>query len=298
MINYALPGMYENAKLNLLFLKYKEDHPHQFYPNVNINAVYGNFQFSIFDGGRVFGEYRHSTKEDIEFLLHEYNSRGISLRQVFTNNQLKPEHYTNCFENLCMSLCENEMNEIVIADEGLKAYIQEHYPKFQFISSTTRCLNKQNTLAVFDKDYKFVCLDYNLNSDRDFLQSLTDAQKQKCELLVNAICPAGCPTRKEHYRLNSIGHLNYGKPYTVSTCGIKGSTLHPDTMYSKNNLDYEDIVQLYEPIGIQYFKLEGRTLSWSENLCNYVRYMVQPKYQLEVINAISSDYTHAFGSGF
>lgn len=86
MINFALPGMYENAKLNLAFLDYKNNHPEYFYPNININAVFGNFQFCIWDGGRIFNQYVHSTAEEIENLVKQYNNFGVSVRQVFTNN--------------------------------------------------------------------------------------------------------------------------------------------------------------------------------------------------------------------
>lgn len=284
MINFAIPGMYENASLNLAFLDYKKHHPEKFYDDVNINAVFGNFQFCIWDGGRVFNNYKQASKEDIEYLTKTYNDLfDVSVRLVFTNNQLQPEHYLNRFGNLCLSMCENEKNEIVLVNDDFKNYIHQNYPKYSFISSTTKCLNKEQTLEELNReDFKMVCLDYNLNSNINFLQSLTKEQVEKTEFLVNAICPPGCPNRKLHYKLNSVSHVNYGKNFQIN-CGIEGGINSRSVVNYKNNLTYEDIKNIYAPMGFKYFKLEGRTLSPLDVLTNYVQYMVKPEYQFEVL---------------
>lgn len=191
------------------------------------------------------------------------------------------------FGNLCLTLCENELNEIVLVDDNFLAYIKENYPKYTFISSTTKCLNKEQTLEELKrKDFKMICLDYNLNSNMDFLKSLTEEEKEKTELLVNAICPPGCPNRKLHYKLNSLSHLNYGQNFQIN-CNIKKHINSTEVFNSKNNISYEKIKNIYEPLGFKWFKLEGRTLSPFEVLCNYVYYMVKPEYYIEVISDLS-----------
>ena len=106
---------------------------------------------------------------------------------------------------MVMKTIENEKNEIVVNNLELEAYIREHYPKFKIISSTTKCLNTpENSLKELHKDYKYVCLDYNLNKEWDYLNNIPESLKSKVEFLVNAICPSNCSNRKEHYRLNSL----------------------------------------------------------------------------------------------
>ena len=58
-----------------------------------------------------------------------------------------------------------------------------------------------------------ICLDYNLNKNLSFLQTLSDLEKNKCEFLINPICGVGCAYRQEHYRLNSLFSKTYGKIY-------------------------------------------------------------------------------------
>lgn len=289
MKHFILPNMYENYQLNLQLLELYKTNPEYFYDNTDIYAVYGNFQFCVWDGGRVFNHMIQASKEHIEHVLNAYQKHGVKVRFIFTNNMLKPEHYHNRFCNMILEVAEKYDIELVVNDDGLKSYIQENYPSYKhFISSTTKCLtNFEKAKEELEKeDFSMVCFDYNLNKNKKIFE-LPPELIQKSELLCNAICAPGCPHRQEHYRLNSIYNLNYGKPYSTHGCEIRHNTLHPETFNYHNNLSPEEIQTIYEPAGFQYYKLEGRTLSEMENICNYVRYMIKPEYQFYVIEYLS-----------
>lgn len=289
MIGFAIPGLYTLFELNITLLKLMKMHPEYFYDNIQIDAVYGNFPFCIFDGGRVFTKSEHVTIEDIKYISNTYNQLGIPIRLIFTNNQLQPEDYYDHFCNLTMEICENNINQITIADDGLREYIHEHYPKYRFISSTTKCLGLKDFKEELARPEFFeVCLDYNLNTNLEMLKQLTQEEKEKCEFLVNAICPPGCKIRREHYILNSKFFLNYGRRYHVPYCGIKEGILHPDTVAYHNNLSIEQIRDKYEPLGFSHFKLEGRTLSLQDMAGCYVKYMVKPEYQIYVYSFLTN----------
>jgi hypothetical protein len=117
-------------------------------------------------------------------------------------------------------------------------------------------------------------------------ESIPEEKRDQCEFLVNAICAPGCPNRKEHYRLNGLYSLKYGKPYATQDCPILENTIHPKVRGYANNLTPDDIYNTYAPQGYKYFKLEGRTLGIVENLCNYIYYMVKPEYQHYVLNYV------------
>lgn len=289
IINFAVPGMYEHAGLNFDLLNIYKKNPEYFMDGVGFDAFYGNFQFCIFDGGRVFEKYSQTTAEEIYEIVHTYNDIfNVPIRLIFTSNQLKPEHFTDRFSNVVLQICENEMNQIVLVNDELKKYIQDKYPAYTYISSTTKCLTSPKDFKeeLTKDDFFEVCLDYNLNKNKQLLESLSPEERDKCEFLINAICPAGCPYRKNHYRLNSLLYLNYGKAYRVPGCPVKDNTLHPDTENSVNNLSPEEIYNWYAPNGFKHFKLEGRTLPATEVACNYVRYMIKPEYQLYVLNIL------------
>lgn len=287
--NFLLPGFYEHFVLNLNFIDYMLEYPERFYDNVGIDAVYGNFQYCIFEGGRIFDNYKQSSQEEIEFITSAFNNRNIPIRLVFTNNQLKEKHFSDRFCNKVLEICNaSGMNEITIADQRLEDYIRNKYNNFKFISSTTKCLSDiKMSKEELNKDYHLVCLDYNLNKNMEYLDSLSQQEKEKCELLVNAICAPNCPSRKEHYKMNGLYSLNYRKPYQISECLITESTVHPVCLNSTNNLTPEEIYTIYLKKGFSHFKLEGRSLSDMEVLLNYIRYMIKPEWQFETINNLT-----------
>lgn len=285
--NFILPGMYEHAQLNIFMIRLIKEHPEFFYPGVQVGAVYGNFQFCIFDGGRIFSDYRHTCREEMEAITKSYNELGVPVRLVFTNPVLPEKTFTNRFGQAMLEVCHNGQNEIVVNNPKFEAYLREKYPNFEFISSTTKCLNTPAQFKEeFEKDYKMICLDYNLNKNKKMLEELPKEERHKCEFLVNAICPPGCPNRKEHYRLNGLFSLSYGRPYATQDCPIFSNTLDPEHYCNHNNLSPEEIYKDYVPNNFVNFKLEGRTLGVMENACNYVRYMVKPEYQLFVLNLL------------
>jgi collagenase-like PrtC family protease len=117
-----------------------------------------------------------------------------------------------------------------------------------------------------------------------FLESIPKELRPKVEILVNAICPPGCPHRKLHYIETGRAHLTYLKErYTVAhECKIDQELNHPDRLGQGNNLSFEDIKK-YNQMGFQHFKLEGRTLSSSTMFANYLYYLIKPEYHFLLI---------------
>ena len=287
MINFMLPGAYEQFPLNKAVIEFYHTHPQYFIENFNIGACFGNFHFTIWDGGRTFVEYHPASYEQIIEVRDFYKKFNIPLRFVYTNPVLEPVHLTDRFNNLVTSLCEDENNEIVVNSDILEDYLRIQYPKYKFISSTTKCLSKTSESAEeLKKDYYLVCLDYNLNKNYKYLESIPDEDKKKVEFLVNAICPPGCPNRKHHYFLNGIEHLSYNRKYFID-CAIKEGLNHPDTINYKTTITLEDIYNYYLPHGFNNFKIEGRTVSPGELICTYARLFIKPEYQFDFISKIS-----------
>ena len=285
-INYMIPGLYEHYLLNKEFLEILKENRHCFYEGTTIRAVYGNFQYSIWDGGRVFSKYHHATLEEIEEVSSFYKKEKIPIRLIFTNTKIEKEHCYDRFNNLVLQVCEDELNEIVVNSPILEDYIRTNYPKYKFISSTTKCITDVNKLKeeINNPKYSLVCFDYNLNHNKKFLESLSTEEKQKCEFLINAICPPGCPERKNHYDLNSFSGLNYGKTFKLCHCGISGNGLGPDEICQVTHINPNEMLNYYLPNGFNNFKIEGRSFTSYIHLCNLINYMVKPKYQIYIMS--------------
>lgn len=290
MILYAIPGMYELSSVNLTLLDLLRSHREYFYDDIDVEIIYGNPQFCIWDGGRIFKEYLHGTQETIRDTINQYNYNFQKpVRFVFTNADLKEQHFSDRFCNMLMELGNNYNNEVVTANDNLRDYLANKYKNYKFVSSTTKCLTKKSELLdeLHKDEYKLVCLDYNFNSNLDFLNSLTPEEKAKSELLINPICPPGCKHRKEHYHLNSLFSLNYGQRYHMQHCSIPVDGMFASTG-NEHLLTYQMLHDIYAPMGFTHFKIEGRTWTQREAVITYVNYMVKPEYHDYVINLILS----------
>ena len=266
MINYIIPGLYEHFNLNKAFIASLKNHPKHQLVATKINAGFGNFQFCIWDGGRIFDEYKQTTIEEIDKIFSYYTNENIVSRLIFTNNQLKEEDYYDRFCNLILTIGQDYNVEIVVADDNLREYIQNKYP-----------------------NYKMVCLDYNLNHNKKLLNFSLE-EKEKTEFLCNAICPPACPYRKEHYKLNSFFSLTYGIPDNTQNCSIKYNTVEFEQINSSNYITLEQIQNYYYPNGFKYFTLEGSTLSPLEVLCNYANYFIKSEYRQSFLVKFNSFY--------
>lgn len=287
-VNFILPGFYEHYKIYQDILDIKEKKPYMFQDNINIGAIYGNFQFCIWDGGRIFTQYFQTSQEKICEIRDYFNEKNIPIRLIYTNPIVQPEHLNDRFCNLVTNLCHNGFNEIVINNPILEQYLREKYPNFKYISSTTKCLSKPEDALkeIENSSYYMVCLDYNLNSNFSFLEKIPDELRNKVEFLSNAICGPGCANRKNHYKLNGFSHLHAGRQYTLDFCELKDGIMSKTTCDSKNNILPEQIYGKYTKMGFQNFKLEGRTLSTTAIILSVARYLVKPEYQWEFLEII------------
>lgn len=299
MVNFIIPGFYENYNLNVMTLDLLQKQKNWFYDGVNISCIYGTFPFWIWDGGRIFNTYSHADQDQINKIIHTFNDDyKVPLRLICTNPIVQEENYYNRFANLCLELCNNGMNEITVNNTGLEEYIRTNYDTFKYVSSTTKCISNSELFfeEIKNDKYFMICLDYNLNHNWKILDNLPEEYKKKCEFLCNAICPPACPNRKDHYNLNGYFSLSYGKVYSTPGCGISNSTISVSTRNFKNNITNEELYNVYVPKGFEYFKIEGRTLPLYEVAMNYAYYMIKPEYRdmylYEVMSFYFDNYTN------
>ena len=282
MIDFNLPGLYERYKVTSFFINLCYTYPEFLNENTKIGAIYDSIPYCLWNGGRIFSKFQQASKADIIRTKQIFNEQfNLPIRLIFTNNQLTEEHLYNTFCNLVLELLDDPLNEIVVASDLLEQYIRETYPNYKIISSTTKCLVKpQDALKELSKEYYQVCLDYNLNHNYKFLESIPEKDKPKVELLVNAVCPSGCPWRRQHYEINSLATLAYQNNFNVD-CDYHGNNTFNDY---PNHISTQEIYEKFVPLGIQHFKLEGRTISENELLANYIYYMIKPEYQLKALS--------------
>lgn len=285
--HFALPGFWENRQILIPLLSLYKQNPFFFYDDIIIEAVFGNFTHVIWDGGRPFNRTQFfSNLEDIEIIQNIYNNiLNISIRFVCSNLFIQQQDCYDKFGNLILSLCENNKNNIIVGSSYLENYIRNKYPKYQFISSTTKCLNSEEEIInELKKDYILVCLPYNKNFDFEFLQKIPNNLKSKIELLINEKCYINCPIRQKHYieisKTNYLYNYEYINQFKCFNNNLK-------TWSQTAIIPYEQLNK-YTDLNIKYYKLEGRIeTNFLIVLQDIITYLIKPEWQLRIFQIIS-----------
>lgn len=282
-VNYAyfhLPGLYEFYDFYREFLPVYFNHKEFFFDWCKIGSIYGAPKDCLWSGGRTSDA--DASNKDVLDLTKEYK---ISARLTFSNSLLNE---TNLKDLKCNNLCNlfnDENNGIIIYSDLLLDYIKEHYPKFYFVSSTTKVIiNFEGLLKELNnKDFKYVVPDFRLNKAFDKFESLNQSQKNKMEFLCNECCYIGCKERKQCYE--NVSRKNLGLEPINDVC--KAPDLNYGYSFSKTKknpsfISLDDIKNKYMPLGFSNFKIEGRGLGSALLLEFILYYMTKPEYQINV----------------
>ena len=276
-IYFYIPSFVRLFQVNArLFARMKEC-PEHYRDNVQIGAVYGCFPSNIWNGGRVF----HGTMElsDIQRCIEIFKEWQIPMRFTWTNIALEQEHLSDSLCNWITEKAEDGINEILVNDPKLEAYIREHYPKYPLISSTTKCLsNIEAVNEELEKDYKLVVLDYGFNNDWEKLEQIQ--HHEKCEILINPACNPHCPFRAQHYLALSKNQLDpsIDGDADVGECRAF-NRLFCESKELPAFVSWESIEQEYIPRGFRHFKIEGRTAHPLLVMEVYLYYFVKEEYR-------------------
>ena len=271
-VYWHLPGFCYFFYLNQIIIRLMKEHPERFVEGYEIGSVYGTFPGAIWNGGRaVFGV---TSKGDMEKILSTYHRLGVPVRFTWTNSLLTEEHLNDTYCNLIMRLADNGQNQVLVNTEVLETYLREKYPRFQYISSTTKRIVSLGELREeLKKDYFLVVLDYDLNHSEEVLQELSP-QADRIEILVDEICFPGCPKRKEHYADESRMQLEFEKG-TVFPCPNR--TTKPSFSECRKREAFISREELPSYIERDYrnFKLVGRGLPIEMVKESYLYYLVK-----------------------
>lgn len=281
---FHLPGLFEFYEFYRVFLPLFYAHREYFYDWCEIGSVYGAPPNCLWGGGRIEHE-EGSTPENVLALLNRYN---ISARLAFSNCLLREEHLA---DKECNTLCaffeKNAKNGtgIILYSDLLLDYLKTIYPKFYYISSTTKVLTDFEKLQteLNRSEFSYVVPDFRLNNHFGKWQTLTDNQKKKVEFLCNECCWINCSKRKCCYEDVSYKALGESGPeHHCSAPDAKRGYRFSKAMKSPAFIGIDDIQNLYLPLGFSNFKIEGRGLGSALLLEFILYYMTKPDYQLIV----------------
>lgn len=294
-MKFHLPSFTTHFRFNVAFLAMLEHYPQFFHDNIEIASFYDAFPQSLWNGGRINNDECDS--HFINVVINTLNRKGIPLRFTFTNPLIEEKHLGDKFCNSILERANNGLNEVIVFSPILEEYIRKNYPKYKITSSTCKRIKNIDALnEELEKDYKYVVLDYVFNNKFDLLEQVK--HKEKCELLINALCVPDCPNRSKHYiniakqqialceyyeNPNRLPELTLDKILTpeeqkLTDCPHTDRSLY-DIMDLPTFVKAEDIFDKYLPMGFCNFKLESRSTNAINLMEHYLYYLAKPEWR-------------------
>lgn len=287
---YHLPGLFEFYPLYRVFLPLFRTHREYFYDWCEIDSLYGAPAGCTWGGGRV-----GAGQQDPRAVLELVRTYGVSARLTFSNSLLGPEHLADGRCNaLCRLFSRTPGNGVIVHSELLLDYLRRSYPGLYFVSSTTKALTDFSELRreLDREEFRCVVPDFRLNKALARLEGLSQKQKDKVELLCNECCWFGCPERKACYE--AVSRLNLGLPGPEHRCTAPDAAegyRFSKAMENPGFIGLREIREIYLPMGITNFKIEGRSLGSALILEFLLYYLTKPEHQLRVREEIYLDNT-------
>jgi collagenase-like PrtC family protease len=288
MTEYFLAGINgKSFEMNLLIIDLWKKYPQYFNDDIKISALFGSFDNCVWNGGRENRNWHTLSIEECSARIKQINDLGISVRYTFTQPFVTEDLLSDYIGNKLMEIANNGMNGVILASDILFKYLKEKYPNFHYVYSTTNCSQK---LEDYINDYDISVLDYRLNKNKDFINSIKD--KSKIEILVDDCCPS-CEYRKQHFE--NIGKFNLGQDININCLNQfnYGKYDNPKNFFEslvrtlENSLTCEEVEE-YKKMGFNKFKLTGRSQGRKFLLDSYIYYLVKPQYRYIVKRILQS----------
>lgn len=302
--HFFLCGAFESFHFIRNFLHTIQERPWLLKDNVIIDSVFGS-PTCIWNGGRSLDDVYYN-KQLLCQIHDEYEKLGIKVRFIFTNPLLNEYDLHDRYCNLVVDIFQDISPEVVINSTLLEEYLRNKYPSLSFISSTTKRLRvESDQMKEFDKDYKYICLDYDYNYNMDFLESIPKDERDRVEILVNSICPKGCKARVLHQKFCAERQLAFDNDNAtnpneafVQECPLRKRRLsipYSAQGYTKEYLSSTNYIlpqdlNNYIDMGFSHFKIQGRELSSLELFAEAFPYLIKPEFYQLAISLVNEGY--------
>ena len=283
MVHLTLPLMYYNFDFNnkIFQISKKTIQPIDLFKikNINIDSLYGNFPFCIWNGG-VNLNARNS-----QFLIYndiyQFFNQDVhpSFRLDCSNIYISENDMFNAYQNLILSHGNTGGNFIEISDLGLMDYILSKYPNYDFIFSNNAHLRHNFTIEIIntlleENTFYLIELPVEFNNNIDFLKQIIN--KQKVEITISNRCKNTCP----NISTCKLQEQDFINNYSENTIFYDCKEFN---LYTKNN-QLKNEIEFYQKLGFSHFKIDTPPLKDLHQFNQYLIFnLFSEQYQLSII---------------
>lgn len=282
MINYHCPDFLYGFEIYKFLFKIQEEHPEVFYDNVKIKSIFGSFPTMTWMGGG-YCLLPRTKSIDIQKIVEFYREKNIPLKLTLTNPMLEE---IDCYDRYCntvLTLCENDINEVLVSSPILEDFIRTEYPRYK-INHSIIATEQDKTIEEYIKEldkYNTVVLPRRILKNMDLLEQIPNEYRNRFEFLCNDPCDINCPRLYEHYKDFGKAQLSIPDGERKIGCTSLCNEMFPHAKNYNYQIHYDEIVNLYQPKGFTEFKLSGRS-DPIIIILTLVPYLIKPKYQRDM----------------
>lgn len=282
MIKYfSLPDYWNHFfEIQALF-QYRNLHPEYFYSDRIFNSSYGLPPDLIWNGGRVMPQVDRTLSRDMVFDYYK-SLPDFHLRHTCTNIVLDEQLVQDKDCNEFIEKYYNSNDYVIFSTQVLHDHLLSIVPEDHFIYSTTMGIRDIDKLNQYSEN-NMVVLDYLYNNNNQYLQQIK--HPQNIEVLCGELCIDDCPYRFEHYI--SVSKTNAHIPLRLNesdscrfTDKIQGNPPMVEWYFQmfKHAVSNDRIDELAN-MGIQNFKIAGRTRPTEAFFAFIIYYLILPEHQ-------------------
>ena len=271
---FNIAGLFEKFHIMKRVVLLKEKFPYIFKDNVVISSFYGS-NGGIANGGRNSGNF-YNEEEVSDFCIEHNIQPTIIMSNLFMGKSYFPDN----FASKVVESFNKTKPYFCVANSDIEEWLgTQGVRRGQLILSATACIDFETIIKKTDQ-YKRIVLSENMINDWKTISLFPEHTRNKLEIIVNTICSNYCKSRKNHYehisRLNiNDNNITFKCPHE-SYCG-KG---HLYEILDAPQVVTNDMINTYLNLGINHFKIQGRTNDDNDLIETLAYYLIKPKYQL------------------
>lgn len=215
--------------------------------------------------------------------------KGIEFNYIInatcmSNEELTKPGYTKIKSFLEMLECIG-VGWVTISLPSLMEITQYIAPGLKIKASTVTQINSPHKAKFYERlGIKRIVLDEDIYREFDTLKNIRKVYTGDIEIIINSFCVNDCPFKMFHYNSFSHSHTNRDEcSYFNSRC--HSMHIAPENYMKLNWIRPEDIHYYYD-IGIEHFKIQGRTNVYSGDPSRTVVHYIEEHYDGDLISLL------------